>query len=221
LSKIQNNIEALKREITEVCANCGRNPDEITVVYVTKNVEISSIEEAIKAGAEVFGENRVQEAATKWPDLLRKYPQIELHLIGRLQKNKINKTGELFKMIESVDSLELASQLNFRLKEKKDVLLEINTSNESTKGGFAIEEALDAYEEISKMQNLRVLGFMTIGPNTSDEIAIRKSFKLLRDLRDELGLEELSMGMSNDFQIAIEEGATMIRIGSKIFGQRI
>ena len=186
------------------------------------------MQEAVKAGVTVFGENYVQEAKRKIKDLERSKKDIRWHFIGNLQKNKAKDAVLLFDMIESVDSIGLAKELNKRAKEKIDVLIQVNLAKEKTKGGVTEHEALVLAREIAKLENLSLKGLMTIPPYFENPEMSRPYFTELRRLAEKIRREnipnvimkDLSMGMSHDFEIAIEEGATIIRVGTAIFGER-
>ncbi|MEE8436767.1 MAG: YggS family pyridoxal phosphate-dependent enzyme [Candidatus Neomarinimicrobiota bacterium] len=203
---------------------------KVILVAVTKNQPVNAIVEAQQAGLRQIGENRIQEAAWKFP-LLGKDLDLTRRLIGHLQSNKVNKALDLFHTIDSVDSLRLAQKINKRANSLGliiPVLLEINTSGEIQKNGFFIND-IEAQLECITLENLRVDGLMTIGPLTKDKHTIRAAFKNLRKLLNNLNsqlssgqskLQELSMGMSSDFELAVEEGSTMIRLGTELFGPR-
>ena len=203
----------------------GRRPEEVRLVGATKGVDVDRIAEAVESGLEIVGENYVQEALRKREVL---GDRVRWHMIGHLQRNKARHAVGLFEMIHSVDSLKLAQELQKRAaKEGREVevLLQVNLSGEETKSGVAPEGVQELAEAISEMPNLRLKGLMTMPPYFEDPDGARPYFQALRRLRDELqrrGLpvEELSMGMSADFEVAIEEGATLVRVGTAIFGQR-
>ncbi|MCR5613926.1 YggS family pyridoxal phosphate-dependent enzyme [Treponema sp.] len=229
---IKENLEKINSEISETCKSCKRNSTEIKLVAVSKFHPLEKIEEAISAGQLLFGENRVQEAKEKFTQISLKYPNVDLHIIGSLQRNKVKDAVKIASCIESVDRLELLDEIEkqcSKIDKKIDVLLEVHTGEES-KSGFldftSLEQAVCALAE-NKYPHVNVRGLMTMAPFTEDESLIRKSFsttkKYLEDLKSKypaLNLTELSMGMSNDFKIAIEEGSTMIRVGTSIFGAR-
>lgn len=203
----------------------GRRPEEVRLVGAIKGVDVDRIAEAVESGLEIVGENYVQEALRKREVL---GDRVRWHMIGHLQRNKARHAVGLFEMIHSVDSLKLAQELQKRAaKEGREVevLLQVNLSGEETKSGVAPEGVQELAEAISEMPNLRLKGLMTMPPYFEDPDGARPYFQALRRLRDELqrrGLpvEELSMGMSADFEVAIEEGATLVRVGTAIFGQR-
>lgn len=227
---IAENIEKLNKRIENFTAKVKRDPSEIKLLAVTKTHPLPIIEEAITHGIEYIGENRIQEAEEKIPFLKDKIR--EFHFIGHLQSNKIKKLMKLEPaLIHSIDKLETARKLNEHLGElqkKQDILIQVNTSAEISKFGIDPQETISFVREIAKLENLQIMGLMTIGMFTSDETIIRKCFQTLRRLFEEIKqknipgvkMKFLSMGMTDDFEIAIEEGANIIRIGSAIFGAR-
>lgn len=220
---IAQNIALVKKRIAEAAKRAGRDPAEIKLVAATKDVPANLIEEAIKAGITDIGENRVQEAREKF-DLLKSCP-VTWHMIGHLQTNKVKHALEIFSVIQSVDGEELAAEISGRAVNKIDVFIEVNTSGEESKFGIAPKGAAKLAETISGLPNLELKGLMTVGPFTSDEPKIRESFRLLAGVFNQikelnlpaLKLKYLSMGMSDDFEIAIEEGSNLVRIGRAIF----
>lgn len=228
MQQIGYNLERLRGNIEEACHNAGRTSSEITLVAVTKNFPAEAIEQAIALGISIIGENRVQEAAEKYQQI---GPKVQWHLIGHLQSNKAKKAVELFSLIQSVDSVELAREIGRRALQagkSQEILLEVNTSGEPQKYGFDPYTVKEALNDINDTEGIKVLGLMTVGPLTDDALNIRKSFKMLKGMYDELSdrapgnfeMKHLSMGMSGDYRIAIEEGSNMIRVGSAIFGNR-
>ncbi|MBI4530237.1 MAG: YggS family pyridoxal phosphate-dependent enzyme [Candidatus Latescibacteria bacterium] len=225
MSIIADNITRLQERIARAAKKSGRHPDEVTLVAATKQRTPAEVEEAIRCGMTVIGENRVQEAEEK-----RRCVSLPAswHLIGHLQTNKVKKAIELFDVIQSVDSLRLAEELNKRagmVGKTIEVMVEVNTSKEPSKFGAAPEETIDLVRRIATLPNLRIVGLMTIGLLTEHPDEARPCFTMLRNLRDELTragitLPHLSMGMTHDFEAAIEEGSTMVRIGTGIFGPR-
>ena len=198
----------------------GRNPDEINIIAVTKAVAPERVEEMYNAGLTVFGESKVQEARAKIPLVSSR---AHWHMIGHLQTNKARDAVALFELIHSVDSVKLAVELNKwaeRTGKTQAILLEVNASGEGSKFGLKPEDVDAALSEVNKLSRLEVQGLMTIAPLRDDLEEVRPSFRRLRELRDRAGLRELSMGMTHDFEIAIEEGATLLRIGTAIFGER-
>jgi pyridoxal phosphate enzyme (YggS family) len=190
------------------------------MIAVSKTVEAEEMLTAYQCGVRHFGENRVQEGQRKRPLLAQLDPPPMFHLIGHLQSNKIKPALELFDMIQSIDSVPLAEAINQRSTRKFAVLLEVNIGEEASKSGFSLETVLPAFENISRLPHLDIQGLMTVAPIFPQPEEVRPIFRRLRELRDRLKLKHLSMGMTDDFEIAIEEGATMIRIGRAIFGER-
>jgi pyridoxal phosphate enzyme (YggS family) len=217
---IEANIREVRRRIAQACERRLRSPDEIKLVAITKGVGVSAIRAAFEHGIRDFGENRVQEAEGNIAQLANLKPAITWHMVGHLQSNKAKSAVELFDIIHSVDSVRLADILNRRVEKLLPVLLEVNVSGEATKGGFSAGETEAAVKEIKQLPNLKVLGLMTVAPFVADPEEVRPVFRKLRELRDSLGLKHLSMGMTDDFEVAVEEGATMLRIGRAIFGDR-
>ena len=223
---IAENLKHLRDKIEKKCKKVGRDPSEIKLIAVSKNFGIEEINSAYTEGLKDFGENRAQELDAKFEKLGDK---ITWHFIGNLQRNKVRFVVNSAEYIHSVDSLMLASEINKRaakINRVPKVLLQIKTSDEKTKSGLVDKsEIRDLVSYCNEFENLKLVGLMTIAPLTEDSNLIRKSFSSLRKLRDQLNteglnLKELSMGMTSDFEIAIEEGATMLRIGSAIFGER-
>jgi len=222
-----NSIEDIQNRIDKACQRSGRDTKDVQLIAVTKTLSADIILEAYNFGLRTFGESRAQEVREKTDNLPT---DINWHFIGHLQTNKIKYVLPVCTLIHSVDSLHLAeaiSEYSAKNEFESSVLLEINTSSESSKFGIKPGDAVEQYLEVNKLKNLNIKGLMTIAPFTNDEHLIRKSFSLLRDIRDNLykiiGSDQtldLSMGMSQDFEIAIEEGSTMIRIGTSIFGPR-
>ena len=195
-------------------------PAGVTLVAVSKTVEADVIEAAFNAGLRHFGENRVQEATSKIEQLQKLKPDIVWHMVGHLQTNKAKTAASIFDIIHSVDSLKLAETLNNCSQRKLRILIQVNVADEATKSGFVPTKVNQAVRQIAKLPNLEIEGLMTIAPLVSDTEEIRPVFRQLRQLRDALGLSHLSMGMTDDFEVAIEEGATLVRIGRAIFGER-
>jgi pyridoxal phosphate enzyme (YggS family) len=234
---IAENIAQVRHRIAAAARRAARNPDEITLMGVSKTFPPERIREAYAAGLRVFGENRVQEFAEK-ANALRDLPGAEWHLIGHLQTNKAAKATELFDAIDSVDSVRTAEKLNAFAEsagKKLSILVEINVGGEKSKSGVAPapdDQGSDELEQIlqgaSRWGNLKIQGLMTVPPYAEDPEASRPYFRQLRQIRDsiaaralpKIGTTVLSMGMSHDFEVAIEEGATCVRVGTAIFGER-
>lgn len=229
MTAFEERYESIRERIDSAAARCGRTPSGITVMAVTKTRQAVELEEAWEAGIRLFGENRVQEAAEKiaaWPT----GKAVEWRLIGHLQRNKARKAAALFSRIESLDRLELVLELQRILEEKgerKETLVEVNTSGEASKHGVSPEDLEAFLEQILRTSpNIVLKGLMTVGPLGGNPMETAKAFALLRQLRDRsesnlgLGLPELSMGMSDDFEVAIEQGSTCVRLGQALFGPR-
>lgn len=220
MNPIRNKIEAVQQRIEKACDRSHRSPEEITLVAVTKSVEAPSIASAYECGIRNFGENRVQSAEKKIKELSGLKSYVTWHMIGHIQTNKVKPVTAFFDMIQSVDSIKLAIALNNQLQSRLPVLIQVNVSGEATKGGFSVDQVAEAVEEIKKLPYLEIKGLMTIAPLSDNTEEVRPVFRTLRRIRDEMGLEHLSMGMTDDYEVAIEEGATIVRIGRAIFGER-
>jgi pyridoxal phosphate enzyme (YggS family) len=223
---ISDNINRLTQAIERKSLECGRKPEEITLVAVSKYFGIESILQANNAGILNFGENRAQELVLKYEKIS---DSVIWHFIGTLQKNKVKYAVRCAEFIHSVDSIDLLYEINKKaeaLGKIQKILFEVKTSDEESKSGISSEEEIFKFaEEAKKLSNVKSIGLMTISPLTDDEYLIRKSFSYLRNLKEKLNnygfnYTELSMGMTSDYEIAIEEGATILRIGSAIFGER-
>jgi pyridoxal phosphate enzyme (YggS family) len=229
VSDLDARLGAVRAAMAEAAHGVGRNADDVTLVAVTKTVAAEQIRDAYDAGVRVFGENRVQEGAAKITQL-DGMPGASWHLIGHLQSNKVKPAIEAFAMIESVDSLRLAQRIDQQAETMVApvaVLLEVNISGEQAKGGFSPGGLLEALPQLLQLPHLAIRGLMTVAPLVRDPEEVRPIFRALRLLRDELrdrhqltGFGELSMGMSNDYRVAIQEGATMVRVGRALFGER-
>jgi pyridoxal phosphate enzyme (YggS family) len=220
MSHIESNLKLITDRIDGACRRSHRSPSVITLVAVTKTIDAPAIKTAFELGLRHFGENRVQEAVSKIGELSAERSAVTWHMIGHLQTNKARQAVRLFDIIESVDSVRLAVLLNEQADKKVPVLLQVNVAGEGSKSGFAVNEVNQAVDEIGRLSNLEIKGLMTIAPLTGNPEEVRPVFKKLRELRDNLKLEHLSMGMTDDFEVAIEEGATIVRIGRAIFGER-
>ncbi len=227
---LRANVQTIRSRISQAAIRAGRNPDDVRLIAVTKTVEPDAIRKAAQCDLSDFGENRVQEAQRKISDLKPRISNTDVtwHLIGHLQKNKAKTAVGLFDMIQSVDSVGLADALNKQAEregKKQRILLQVKLCGEESKYGILKENVTDFIESILLLKNLKLEGLMTIPPFFDDPEMARPYFRELRQIRDKIGgqgvrLKELSMGMSNDFEVAIEEGATMVRIGTAIFGER-
>jgi len=225
IADIKERVNAVRKRIALAAQKAGRKPHEVRLVAVSKGRSVEEMIEAVRAGVDAIGENRVQEAAQKralWPASMA----VPWHMVGHLQRNKASKALDLFDLVQSVDSIPLADALSHLVAQRGktlQVLLEVNASREGSKYGFPPEDVVNAAEAVAELSNLSLLGLMTVGPLTEDRAQVRGAFELLRELRDKineilkLNLSELSMGMSDDFEMAVEEGSTMVRIGRAIF----
>jgi pyridoxal phosphate enzyme (YggS family) len=223
---LEENIAEVKKRISKSCESSGRNLSEITLVAVSKNNPIDKIIDAQKFGLENFGENKAQELKEK---ATQHSSSLNWHFIGHLQRNKVKDVINFVEIIHSVDTIKLADEINKRaltIDKKQRILLEANTSGEKSKFGLNnFEEILELAEYCSTLPNLKLEGLMTMAPYTDNKELIRNCFKLLKQYLDRLNskgykITELSMGMTNDYEIAIQEGATILRIGTAIFGDR-
>ncbi len=226
MNSVSQNLERVREQIAHAAAKAGRIVEDVELVAITKTHPAEKAREAIEAGQTLFGESRVQEARAKIPELPS---NLRWHFVGHLQKNKIRHALPLFEMIHSVHSLSLAQDINRVANEEglhPRVLLEVNMAGEGSKFGFSSERLRDEMEELLALPRLSILGLMTIPPLAEEAEESRKYFVQLRELRDRLQTEfrvdlaQLSMGMTQDFPVAIEEGATLVRVGTAIFGER-
>ena len=226
MADIAENLERVRKQIVAASKKSGRNVDDLELIAISKTHDAVKVREAIEAEQSLFGESRVQEARVKIPELPS---NLRWHFVGHLQKNKIRHALPLFELIHSVDSLALAQDIN-RIAEEDGlhprVLLEVNVAGEGSKFGFTPEKLREDLENLLALPRLSILGLMTIPPIADEAEASRKYFVELRELRDRLQTEfhvdlaQLSMGMTQDFAIAVEEGATLVRVGTAIFGDR-
>ncbi|MCB0292090.1 MAG: YggS family pyridoxal phosphate-dependent enzyme [Calditrichaeota bacterium] len=228
MAQLRDNIQLVQERIAAAAARCGKSPDDITLVAVSKTVAVEKINQAIELGIRHIGESRIQEARQKLPEITA---PVTRHLIGHLQRNKVKYAVKLFDMIQSVDNLALAEELNARcakLDLRMPILIEVNTSGEASKFGCQPEEALTLLKAIDRLPQLDTRGFMTIAVYSEDTARVRGCFKHLKRIFDEAQsltlvnahIDLLSMGMSSDYEVAIEEGANLVRVGSAIFGER-
>lgn len=223
---VAENLESLRQRIARSCEKVGRPLEDIKLVCVTKEAVIDDIKEVLRLGVNDLGESRVQDATLKHRVIGDK-PY--WHLVGHLQTNKVRDAVKIFSLIQSVDSVRLASEIDKearRIGKVQEILIQVNTSKEKTKFGSAPDKVLEILKEISLYDDIRVKGLMTIAPEVDDPEKVRPYFRILRELRDKVNavrstpyaLRILSMGMSKDFEVAIEEGSNMVRIGRAIFG---
>lgn len=229
ISLIKENLTLVEENIQAACKRAGRNREEVTLIAVSKTKPVSMMEEVLSLGVYSFGENKVQELVSKYEEL--KDPKIDWHLIGHLQTNKVKYIVDKASLIHSVDSIRLASEIEKEGKKKGlicNILVEVNIANEDTKYGLTKEEVIPFLIEVSKFPHVKVRGLMTIAPFVLDSEKNREHFRNLRQLYidikskniDNITMDILSMGMTGDYEVAIEEGATMIRVGTGIFGHR-
>jgi PLP dependent protein len=219
MSGVGANLDRVRERVARAAEGAGRRPETVLLIGVSKTVDVERIRQAIAAGLPALGENRVQEARAKVVAVGRPVPW---HLVGHLQTNKVKEALELFDVIQSLDRLELARECDRRARARGravDALVQVNVAGEASKGGFPPDTLGDALDALAGLEHVRVRGLMTIPP-IGDPEASRPWFRALRKLGERHGLAELSMGMSADFEVAIEEGATMVRVGTAIFGLR-
>ena len=225
---VQEQLNDVRQKIVQACERAGRNPSEVKLIAVSKTKPVSMIEEAIACGQTVFGENKVQELCDKIPQLPA---NLEWHLIGHLQRNKVKYIVDKVALIHSVDTVRLAKQISqeaIKAGVTVQILLEVNVAREESKFGFMEEEVEEVVREIAAFPNIQIVGLMTIAPFVADPEENRIYFKKLHQLCvdinkkniDNIRMSELSMGMTGDYEVAIEEGATMVRVGTGIFGTR-
>ena len=229
---IKENLEIIRNKITEAEKKSGRNSGSVKLMAVSKFHPSEAVIDAFTAGQLLFGENRVQEASQKFPPLIAQHPEITVHMIGQLQSNKVKKAVEFASCIQSVDRYDLLREIEkqcAKLERTIEILFEVHTGEESKSGYTTEVELRNSIEACVKGEFPHIVpkGFMTMAPFTDDQALVRKSFITLRELSEkmqkdynELSLTELSMGMSGDFEIAIEEGSTLVRVGTAIFGER-
>lgn len=222
-------LQSVKNRIEKAARACGRDPETVRLVVVSKTLPTNRVRQAIQAGATILGENYVQEARAKFNDLATHL--VSWHFIGHLQSNKAKYAVRLFDLIHSVDTLKLARELDkqsHKINKVQEVLIQVNISEEASKSGVDVEGTYNLLKEISLLENLSVKGLMTMPPYFNAPEKVRPYFSALRDLKNcleqkgllNVTLSELSMGMTGDFEVAIQEGATFVRIGTAIFGKR-
>ncbi|MCD6274023.1 MAG: YggS family pyridoxal phosphate-dependent enzyme [Deltaproteobacteria bacterium] len=227
---MKTRLNSIKKRITDAAVSCGRDPADIRLIAVSKKIPEKKIIEAIEAGADILGENFIQEAREKTDHLSS--CNVSWHFIGHLQSNKAKYAVRMFDFIHTVDSMKLALEINKRaekINKIQNILIQVNISGELSKSGVEPEKIMNLLKEISRLKNLSVKGLMAMPPYFSNPEKARPFFASLRKLREaikeedipDIFMEELSMGMTGDFEAAIEEGATLVRIGTAIFGKRI
>ncbi|HHU32932.1 MAG TPA: YggS family pyridoxal phosphate-dependent enzyme [Clostridia bacterium] len=228
MASIASNLHIVRDKVSQAALKVGRNPEDIQIIAVTKTVDIPQMEEAIAAGITAVGENRVQEITKKYPLLKEK---VDWHLIGHLQTNKVKYIIDKVKMIHSLDRFSLVKEISKRAQQQgivMPVLVQVNVAEEESKFGLKVEEVIPFLKDIVGIKGLKILGLMTMAPFVEDAEEVRYVFRDLRNLAEKItkqaipGVEmkHLSMGMTNDYEVAVEEGATLIRVGTGIFGQR-
>lgn len=228
MDNITNNMKTVQQKIDAACRRVGRDPSSVQLITVTKTIDVERINHAVAAGAVILGENRVQEVLHKYGEVS---PDISWHLIGHLQTNKVKQIIDRVDLIHSLDSEHLAAEIQRRAVQKGryvDVLVEVNVGSEDSKFGLAPEEVSAFVSAMGKYDHLRISGLMTVAPFLEDPESVRIVFRKLKSLFEDLKaidlpnvrMEHLSMGMTHDFEVAIEEGATMVRVGTGIFGAR-
>lgn len=228
LDLVKDNYQYIREQVDEVAIQCGRKPEDVTLIAVSKTKPLSDIEELITIGVEEFGENKVQELCDKYENVSK---PVHFHLIGHLQTNKVKYIVDKACLIHSVDSIKLAKELQKEAAKKDctiDILIEVNVAREDSKFGLYVEEVLAFVEEVSQFPNVKIVGLMTIAPFVDNPEDNRQYFRELKQLSlditskniDNVNMNVLSMGMTNDYKVAIEEGATMVRVGTAIFGTR-
>ena len=226
--QVIKNIKDINNKISEAAKKSGRNKEEITIVAVTKTFPVEAWNISIKAGLFAIAENRIKETEDKYDSIIMT-AGIELHLIGHLQTNKVRKAIKMFDIIQTVDSIRLANKINTIAKENnkiQNIYIQVNSGKDPKKTGFCVEKIFENIKTISLLENLKIKGIMTIPPNLKNKEKLRNIYKKTKKIRDEVygnidtSCTDLSMGMTNDYSIAIEEGATHVRIGTGIFGSR-
>lgn len=218
MTRVGENLQRIREQIERATDRSGRPPGSVRLVGVTKRIEAESILEAFEAGLAEIGESKVQEAETK-VEALRAAP-LEWHLIGHLQSNKASRAVKLFDVIQTIDSLRLAQRLDRLTERRLPVLVEVHLGGEASKSGLEEKELESVVRGVGALPNIELAGLMSVPPFAENPEHTRPYFRRLRDAADKLGLREVSMGMSHDFEVAIEEGATMVRIGAALFGAR-
>ena len=229
MSSISTNISIIRQKIESACKRVGRDPDEVRLIAVSKVKPAEDIEKAYQAGQSLFGESYVQEFREKFPQVNE---PVKWHFIGGLQSNKVKYLRGVVEMIHSVDRLSLAKEIDRqwqKIDRKADILIQVNVGDEASKSGCSVTELEPLIRQVSTLANLRICGLMCLPPHFDDAELVRPFFRKVRQLANEIEalqlpnvtMKELSMGMSGDFEIAVEEGATLVRIGTAIFGARI
>lgn len=227
---IKENIEEIIKRKNEAALRCGRNPEDITIIAVSKTVDAMKAREAVMGGLENLGENRVQEIMNKYDEL--QDLQVKWHMIGHLQKNKVKYIIDKVELIHSVESIELAAEINKRSSQHNiisNILIELNIGEEESKFGINEDSVYDFVSSLEQFENIKIMGLMTVAPFCENPEDVRWVFKKMKEIFDKISamnlkntqMKYLSMGMTNDFEIAIEEGSNIVRIGTAVFGKRI
>jgi pyridoxal phosphate enzyme (YggS family) len=229
MGSVKKKLARVMDRINQAAISSGRDPESVRLVAVSKTISAQTVQQAIEAGVNILGENYIQETRTKF-NVLASYP-VSWHFIGHLQTNKAKYAVRMFDLIHSVDSFKLAVEINKQAAKSgkiQHILIQVNVAGESSKSGISLQNTLSLIKEISALNNLTIKGLMTMPPFFNEPEKVRPFFKDLRNLQDTIkrekidhvDMEELSMGMTGDFETAIEEGATLVRIGTAIFGER-
>ncbi len=225
---LKENLKEVEKNILQACEKAGRNREDVTLIAVSKTKPVSMLQEIYEEGIRDFGENKVQELASKYEEMPK---DIRWHMIGHLQRNKVKQVIDKACLIHSVDSYRLAEEINIQAKKKNivvPILVEVNIAEEESKFGIHREDAIQLVEEIAELENIRIEGLMTIAPYVEDPEENRQYFRNIKQLSvdiirkniDNVTMNVLSMGMTGDYTVAIEEGATLVRVGTGIFGAR-
>jgi pyridoxal phosphate enzyme (YggS family) len=225
---VKENLEVVRRRVVCAAESVGRDPREIKIIGAIKNQPVESITQALEAGLTDIGENKVQQARDKFDLIKGKFPNVVWHMIGHLQRNKVRHALDIFDIIHSIDSERLAREIEAKASKEVPILIEVNTSKETTKYGVPADSAIDLLKKIVELKHLKIQGLMTMAPLTDDPEEARPYFRRLKQLFDEIKalnlpnveMKYLSMGMTDDFPVAIQEGSNMVRIGRAIFGKR-
>lgn len=226
MNEIKENILFLKEKVLKACVKANRSPEEVRILLATKTVSLDRIAMALENDMNIVGENKVQEFLSKYEGFISLPHPPEMHFIGHLQTNKVKDICNKIDLLHSLDRVSLLKELDKRLQKKLNVLVQVNTSNEASKYGLHPDEVLSFMKEALTYKSIEIKGFMTLAELANDKEVSRRCFSKLRSIKEKaensfgLKFPELSMGMSSDFEVAIEEGATMIRVGTSVFGQR-
>jgi pyridoxal phosphate enzyme (YggS family) len=225
---IKENLENLRKRVEQAALSVGRDPQGIKIIGAVKEQPAELVLQALAVGLTDIGENKVQEARAKYDDIKTKFPNVTWHMIGHLQRNKVRQALDIFDIIHSVDSERLAREIEAKASKEVSILIEVNTSKEATKYGVPVDSAINFLKEVVELKHLKIQGLMTMAPLAEDPEKARPYFRRLKELFYEIKglnlpnveMEYLSMGMTDDFEIAIQEGSNMVRIGRAIFGRR-